>query len=153
MCDANCKITYVAVFSPGRSSDLKAYKKSSLLRWIENLPLFLSNACMGVWSWLRCVSKPPVHNVPSFICFPITLTAPNRPWPSLGSTLQKVHRLQKQILHLQSAFTGILHAGQGGLLGLKEDNITHLIGQGTSGQKLCSGQSGRECPLADKVLS
>ncbi len=37
MCDANCKITYMAVLAPGRSSNLKAYKKSSLQRWVENL--------------------------------------------------------------------------------------------------------------------
>jgi hypothetical protein len=38
MCDTNCKFTYVAVLAPGRSSDLKAYEKSLLQRWIENLP-------------------------------------------------------------------------------------------------------------------
>jgi hypothetical protein len=37
MCDANCKITYVVVLAPGRSSDLKAYKN---LRCKDGLKIF-----------------------------------------------------------------------------------------------------------------
>jgi hypothetical protein len=38
MVDSNLKLLYAAILKGGRSSDYKAYLKSSLLSWIELLP-------------------------------------------------------------------------------------------------------------------
>ena len=38
MCDSKCRFTYVGIKAPGRSSDVNAYRKTALMKWVENLP-------------------------------------------------------------------------------------------------------------------